>query len=48
VLVLGLFSGWMLPALAILALFSHITALQRDWHVHRQTANAGRPGDDEQ
>ncbi len=48
VLVLGLFSGWMLPALAILALFSHITALQRVWHVHRQTANAGRPGDDEQ
>jgi len=43
VLVLGLFSGWMLPALAILALFSHITALQRIWHVFRQTRNAGQP-----
>ncbi|NOZ04773.1 MAG: CDP-alcohol phosphatidyltransferase family protein [Chloroflexi bacterium] len=43
VLVLGLFSGWMLPALAILALFSHITALQRIWHVFRQARNAGQP-----
>ncbi len=42
VLVLGLFSGWMLPALVILALFSHITALQRIWHVFRQTENTGR------
>ncbi|NOZ06820.1 MAG: CDP-alcohol phosphatidyltransferase family protein [Chloroflexi bacterium] len=36
VLVLGLLSGWMRPALVILALLSHVTALQRMWHVYRQ------------
>ncbi len=38
VLILGLLSGWMVPALAILAIFSNLTALQRMWHVYRATS----------
>ncbi len=36
VLVLGLLTGQMLVALALLALLSNVTALQRIWHVYRQ------------
>ena len=36
-LTLGLLSGFLLPAVALLAAFTHVTALQRLLHVHRQT-----------
>jgi CDP-diacylglycerol---glycerol-3-phosphate 3-phosphatidyltransferase len=36
-LLLLLFSGWVLPFLVVLAVGTHFTALQRIWHVHRQS-----------
>jgi len=39
VLIIGLLSGWMLLALGVLAFFSNLTALQRMWHVYKQTGS---------
>lgn len=36
-LILGLLTGYMLPALVILALLSNLTAIQRVWHVYRHS-----------
>ncbi|MBK8046280.1 MAG: CDP-alcohol phosphatidyltransferase family protein [Anaerolineales bacterium] len=38
VLILGLVTGWMLPVLIILAIFTNLTAVQRIWDVYRKTA----------
>jgi CDP-diacylglycerol--glycerol-3-phosphate 3-phosphatidyltransferase len=38
VLILGLVTGWMLPALWILAIFTNVTAVQRILDVRRQTS----------
>lgn len=38
VLILGLVTGWMLPVLIILAVFTNLTAVQRIWDVYRKTA----------
>ena len=40
VLILGLVTGWMLPVLAVLAVFTNITAVQRIYDVYRKT-NSG-------
>lgn len=37
VLILGLVTGWMLPVLWLLAIFTNITALQRIYDVYRKT-----------
>jgi len=37
VLILGLVTGWMLPVLWILAIFTNITAVQRIYDVYRKT-----------
>mgnify|MGYP000870796711 CR=1 FL=1 len=39
VLILGLLTGWMLPILIILAVFTNLTAVQRIWDVYRKTSN---------
>jgi len=39
VLIIGLLSGWMLLALGVLAFFSNLTALQRMWHVYKETGS---------
>lgn len=36
-IVVGLFTGWLLPVLWVLALFTNFTALQRVIHVRRET-----------
>ena len=36
ILAVGLIFGWIYPVLAIIAIFTHITALQRIFHVYRQ------------
>jgi CDP-diacylglycerol---glycerol-3-phosphate 3-phosphatidyltransferase len=38
ILALGLILGWIYPVLVIIAVFSHITALQRIFHVYRQSS----------
>ncbi|MBW7885208.1 MAG: CDP-alcohol phosphatidyltransferase family protein [Caldilineaceae bacterium] len=37
VLIIGLITGWMLPVLWILAIFTNLTALQRVYEVYRKT-----------
>ena len=37
VLILGLVTGWMLPVLWILAIFTNFTAVQRIYDVYRKT-----------
>lgn len=39
ILVLGLIFGWIYPVLVIIAVFTHITALQRIFHVYRQSSD---------
>jgi CDP-diacylglycerol--glycerol-3-phosphate 3-phosphatidyltransferase len=40
VLILGLVTGWMLPVLVVLAVFTNITAAQRIYDVYRKTKSA--------
>ncbi|OPL10674.1 MAG: hypothetical protein AVO38_16420 [delta proteobacterium ML8_D] len=39
ILAVGLIFGWIYPVLAIIAIFTHITALQRIIHVYRQSSD---------
>ena len=39
ILAVGLIFGWIYPVLVIIAIFTHITALQRIFHVYRQASD---------
>lgn len=41
VLIIGLITGWMLPVLWILAIFTNVTAFQRVYDVYKKTKSAG-------
>ena len=43
VLIVGLLTGWMMPVLWILAIFTNLTALQRIVDVYRKTSKATTP-----
>ena len=43
VLILGLVTGWMLPVLWILAIFTNVTAVQRIYDVYRKTSSETPP-----
>lgn len=40
VLIFGLLTGWMLPVLVVLAVFTNVTAIQRIYDVYRKTSSA--------
>jgi len=40
VLIFGLLTGWMLPVLVVLAIFTNVTATQRIYDVYRKTSTA--------
>ncbi len=39
ILAVGLIFGWIYPVLVIIAVFTHITALQRIFHVYKQSSD---------
>lgn len=42
-LVFGLLSGWLIPVLWVLLILTNVTALQRIYHVHKQTPRRHSP-----